>query len=108
VLCEYCGVVVSGGRDTCQNCGARVYRQPTFSDSKNTEAYVYSTLFQEEKQMKLYVLVGTIFLVIGLMLVLFLFILIFSPIISWILAIGAFILIGAGVIIVASNLRHYK
>jgi hypothetical protein len=58
--------------------------------------------------MKLYVLVGTILLVIGLMLTLFLVIFEFEPLISWILAIGAFILIGAGVIVVATNLRQYK
>jgi hypothetical protein len=100
--------VVTGGRQTCQNCGARVYRQPTFSDAQGTDEYVLGTLFKEEKQMKLYVVIGAVMLVIGLMFTLFLFILTFEPIISWILAIGAFVLIGAGVIVIATNIRQYQ
>ncbi len=66
IICEYCGVVVHSGRDSCQNCGARVYSSPLYRDQQSANAYVYSTLFKDEKHMRIMRFVGMALISIGI------------------------------------------
>ena len=66
IICEYRGVVVSAGRNTCQNCGARVYGNPTFVDRRTTKDHVYRTLYKQEREMRLKRYMGLILIVIGI------------------------------------------
>ena len=58
--------MVSAGRDTCQNCGARVYGSQTFVDQRAAREHVYRTLFREEREMRFKRWVGIILIIIGI------------------------------------------
>ena len=58
--------MVSAGRTTCQNCGARVYGSTTFVDHRTARDHVYRTLFREERGMRIKRWVGVILIVIGI------------------------------------------
>ena len=106
--CSNCGVIVQEDRETCQNCGARVYPAAAYSPSMERGAparpsYVKNIIEKEAKKAR-YRLIGILLIIIGIILFI-VGLMAFVTFGEWIMFTVSFILIGAGFITLVSNMK---
>jgi hypothetical protein len=99
-----CGVTVPEGRESCPNCGARIYPPETYSPPPPTAGYGHGTLTEQEMEKKRNRTIGIILIIISIILLPVALFTFFMPI-GWIFCPAAGICLLAGIITIVTNLK---